>query len=175
MIKTELLKPTPRSVLSTVLVVVLGSCIVICGIAVAYTIERYRLFKISQTIQHGREEIVSLKVTEQTVGELESQIAQTDRQWDAIDTLRSYHIPVYSIITEVERSKPRAAQLQLLSARPPEIELIGTVPLNRIAVDFVRQLKNSSMFSEAELVELKAMTGFFGLEFKIVVRVASQP
>ena len=174
MIKTEFIKKPHRSVLSTVLWIVLGSSIVICGIALTYAIQKYRIFSISKAIHHGREEIVSLKSKEQVVLELLPQIEQINMNRTHIDSLRSYAIPAYSIVREIELAKPRAAELQFMNVNPDSIELVGVVPLNRIAVDFVRQLKSSSLFSAVELVELKAVDGLYGLEYKIVVRLTRQ-
>lgn len=175
MIKTELIQRPRRSVLPTVLICTLGSAIVICGIGVTYMLQCYRLFKLSRTIHAGRERIIALKVKEETVLNLEAQLAQVNGRRATLDTLRNRRLSIYSIVTELEKSKPRAAELQFISVRPESIELAGRVPINRIAVDFVRQLKNSSLLSDAELVELKAIAGLYGLEFKIVVHLTGKP
>ena len=175
MLKTEILKKPRRSVLSTVLVIVLGASIVICGIALAFAIQKYRLLTVSKAIHRGREQIVSLKEKEENVLTIEDRIGELKRQCASLDSIRRSSVPTTTVVGEIERAKPRTANLEFIDIRSDRLELIGTVPLNRIAVDYVRQLKNSSLLSETELVELKTVGGLSGLAFKIVARWGNQP
>lgn len=175
MLKTEFIVPPRRSFLSTVLVLVIGASIVICGIALAFTVQRYRMYRLSRAIHHGKDRIVQLKTEEENAIALKGQVELITRRRVAVDSVSRYSLPLSSAIEQVVAAKPRAVELQFINLTPDKIELIGVVPVNRFVVDFVRQLKSSPLFSDAELIELKSIDTEPGLAFTIDAPLVNRP